>query len=566
MSKDYSALSKDELISLVERLEDKRKYGLVWDEEHLPEKVVLDCRSNLPILKPFKVKNVPLADGEVDHVLIRGDNFHALSVLSFTHRNAIDLIYIDPPYNTGNEEDEEGFVYNDKRVDSDDTYRHSKWLNFLSRRLDLAKDLLTDSGLIFISIDEHEFAQLRLLCDQTFGESNFINFITWKKRSAGGQVKDGSIIAQTEFVFIYAKNKKLAKVNKIENPNVGLEKWRDLRKSGGQWQRRYRPKQYFPFFYDVASNELFLERTKPSQIEIFPLDSKGEEGFWENGVETATSRLKAGEFKAELIKSGALKGQYKIKQLEVAGAEQNVGNFVDVPSVQGANEIREMGLKFNNAKPLNLLEFILKIGSKKDALVLDFFAGSGTTGHAVLRLNRDEGASRRAILCTNNEINVMAPNGICMDVTIPRLFSASNGYKNDKGVEVSGLGGNWRLFTTEFISNDSNKDQVKFDITAECDEMLAIKENAFETIAKNEKWSILGSTNKSVGIYQIPDVSDLPDFRTALEATNAKKKVAYIFCLDQNGLDMNEFADWQGIEIKEIPQKIIDIYKRIFKL
>ena len=349
MAKDYSELTQEELIDLIYRLEKKRKYGLVWDEEQAPEEVVQNCSKFLPVLKPLEVKGI-VNKGLQDHVLIQGDNFHALSVLSYTHKNQIDLIYIDPPYNTGNQEDEEGFVYNDKRVDSDDTYRHSKWLNFMSRRLELSRDLLKDSGFCFISIDEHEFAQLRLVCAQIFGEENFVNFLTWKKRSTGGQVKDGSIITQTEFIFIYAKNKKIGKLNKIDNPNVGTEKWRDFRKSGGQWQRRHRPKQYYPFFFDSKNDGLSLERVRKTDVEIFPLDSKGEEGFWENGVDTATKRLKNGEFKVELIKSGLLKGTYKVKQLEVASDVQNVGNFVDIPSVQGANEIRELGLAFNNAK------------------------------------------------------------------------------------------------------------------------------------------------------------------------------------------------------------------------
>jgi adenine-specific DNA-methyltransferase len=565
MAKDYASLSQDELINLVQRLENKRRYGLVWDEEQVPEAVVLDCLKFLPILKPLPVKGLHVAAEGSDHVLIQGDNYHALSVLSYTHKAAVDLIYIDPPYNTGNQEDEEGFVYNDKRVDHEDSYRHSKWLTFMSHRLELSRDLLKDNGFVFISIDEHEFAQLRLLCDQVFGEDNFINFLTWKKRSTGGQVKDGSIIAQTEFVFIYAKNKRLAKLNKLENPNVGNEKWRDLRKSGGQWQRRYRPKQYFPFFFDLSSGSLLLQRVNKSDIEIFPLDSKGEEGFWENGVDTATTRLSNGEFKAELIKSGMLKGQYKIKQLEVAGAVQNVGNFVDVPSVQGANEIKDLGLKFNNVKPLNLLDFILRIASGKDSTVLDFFAGSGTTGHAVMRLNSEDGGNRRVILCTNNESNVMAPDGICTDVTLPRLIKASAGYKNQKGEEVQGLGGRLRVFETDFVKNSKNRDQIKFDITAKCAEVLSLKEFAFDLHSEGTNWKIYSGTNKYVAMYFSLTSETLEELRQCLLSLDGHK-VLYAFTLDPNGFDFYEFSEWVGVEIKDIPQKILDTYKRIFKI
>ena len=564
MAKDYSELTQEELIDLIYRLEKKRKYGLVWDEEQAPEEVVQNCSKFLPVLKPLEVKGI-VNKGLQDHVLIQGDNFHALSVLSYTHKNQIDLIYIDPPYNTGNQEDEEGFVYNDKRVDSDDTYRHSKWLSFMSRRLELSRDLLKDSGFCFISIDEHEFAQLRLVCDQIFGEENFVNFLTWKKRSTGGQVKDGSIITQTEFIFIYAKNKKIGKLNKIDNPNVGTEKWRDFRKSGGQWQRRHRPKQYYPFFFDSKNDGLSLERVRKTDVEIFPLDSKGEEGFWENGVDTATKRLKNGEFKVELIKSGLLKGTYKVKQLEVASDVQNVGNFVDIPSVQGANEIRELGLAFNNAKPLNLIEFILKIASNKESLILDYFAGSGTTGHAVIRLNSIDGGNRQTILCTNNEANVMAPKGISTDVTIPRLIKAANGYKNDKNEYIPGLGGNLRIFETDFVKNSKNRDQIKFDIAEKCAEVLCLKEFTFDLHEEHEDWKIYKKDNKYVAIYFSLLPNNLESLRLAMN-TIIGSKILYCFTLDPNGLDFYQFDNWNDIELKDIPQKILDTYKRIFNI
>lgn len=241
-------LSREELISLIKKYDSKKKFGLVWEEEKTRETFEQKYFHFVPQLYELKKQRIVTDINSETNYLIEGDNFFALNLLRYTHWGKIDLIYIDPPYNTGNKEDEEGFVYNDKRVDAEDSFRHSKWLSFMSKRLELARDLLTDSGLIFISIDHNEFAQLRLLCDQIFGEVNFINYLCWKKRSTGGQVKDGSMITQTEFVFIYAKNKSKSKLNKVKNNDAGAEKWRDLRKSGGQWQKKYRPKQFFPFF------------------------------------------------------------------------------------------------------------------------------------------------------------------------------------------------------------------------------------------------------------------------------------------------------------------------------
>lgn len=566
MTKDYSDLTKDELLFLIQKLNKNKKYGLIWDEEAVMEKVALDCKERFPILKRNLKKSILDKNSISNHVLINGDNYHALSVLLYTHKNSIDLIYIDPPYNTGNKEDEEGFVYNDKRVDSEDSYKHSKWLNFMIKRLSIARDLLTNTGLIFISIDEHEFAQLKLLCDEIFGESNFVNFLTWKKRSTGGQVKDGSIITQTEFIYIYAKNKKDSKVNKIENPNVGTEKWRDFRKSGGQWQKRYRPKQFYPFYFDLNKHELYLERKSKKNIEIYPTDSKGVEGFWENGLETAKIRLLNGELKAEKIKSGELAGMYKIKQLEVAGDSQNVGNYVDIPSVQGANEIKNLGLKFNNPKPLALIEFILKIGGNKNSVILDFFAGSGTTGHAVMSLNAQDEGKRKAILCTNNETNPTSSNGILDDVTIPRLTKASKGYKNQAGKSIEGLNGNWHVFDTDFIKTSNNKDQLKLNFSNECDEIIALKEFTFKKIREEEEYTIFENDNKILGVYKILNQKKLSEFKTNFEKSNKEQKVAYIFTLSNNGLSNDYSQDWGDVILKDFPQKIIENYKRIFNL
>ena len=136
--KDYSSLTKEELIQIIEKLESRKKYGLIWDEEKVPEKVVVDCKDNLPILSEIKTKKIVTSESLPVNIIIEGDNYHALSVLNYTHKGKIDLIYIDPPYNTGAKD----FVYNDKYVEKDDTWRHSKWINFMSKRLELSRALL----------------------------------------------------------------------------------------------------------------------------------------------------------------------------------------------------------------------------------------------------------------------------------------------------------------------------------------------------------------------------------------------------------------------------------------
>lgn len=162
--KKYENYTKEQLIQKIKQLESK-KYGLVWDDEKEPEKVVLECQNNIPILKKIDEKTIKTHIEKSTNILIEGDNYHALQVLNYTHKGQIDIIYIDPPYNTGNKD----FKYNDSFVDKEDGYRHSKWLNFMSKRLKLAHNLLKDDGVIFISIGKDEVSQLSLLVKDIFG-------------------------------------------------------------------------------------------------------------------------------------------------------------------------------------------------------------------------------------------------------------------------------------------------------------------------------------------------------------------------------------------------------------
>ena len=174
MSKCYDDFTKEELIKLLHKQDEElaiKKYGLTWDSEKEPEQVVLDCENNLPILKRIADKEIK-TDNSDYNILIEGDNYHALTVLNYTHKEKIDVIYIDPPYNTGNKD----FKYNDCYVDKEDGYRHSKWLNFMDKRLRLAHNLLKDEGVIFISIDDNEQANLKLLCDKILGKKIKLRF------------------------------------------------------------------------------------------------------------------------------------------------------------------------------------------------------------------------------------------------------------------------------------------------------------------------------------------------------------------------------------------------------
>ena len=152
------------MLKVIEKLESRKKYGLIWDEEKTKEQFEKESENAVPVLKEVKGKEIKTDLAKPTNILIEGDNYHALSVLNYTHQGKIDVIYIDPPYNTGNKD----FRYNDNYVDKEDVYRHSKWISFMSKRLRLGKNLLSNTGVIFISIDDNEIAQLKLLCDEIF--------------------------------------------------------------------------------------------------------------------------------------------------------------------------------------------------------------------------------------------------------------------------------------------------------------------------------------------------------------------------------------------------------------
>lgn len=207
--KDYSNFSKEELIKELEKLEKRKKYGLVWEDK--PEEVVEICKEKLPVLAEDKDKEIKIDDKQPVNILIEGDNYHALSVLNYTHKGKIDTIYIDPPYNTGGGDN---FIYNDKIVDEGDSYKHSKWLSFMEKRLKLAKNLLKESGMILISIDDKELAQLKLVMDEIFDEQNFISILI-RKSGISPRLDAKYISKEHDYVIFYAKRVSQLNINKI---------------------------------------------------------------------------------------------------------------------------------------------------------------------------------------------------------------------------------------------------------------------------------------------------------------------------------------------------------------
>ena len=369
-----------------------KKYGLVFEEHREEIDEVLDTHT--PVLSEE-------ADLFIDHggqmnFLLEGDNLAALKLLEKTHRGKIDLIYIDPPYNRGKTD----FVYDDDFVVNEDTFRHSKWISFMKSRLEAAKRLLTEAGLVFISIDDNEVAALKLLCDEVFGADFFINLFVWQRNSSA-KTEKGKFTVNTEYVLLYAKSGAYtlnSAYKPLSDASQKLFKFDD-NDGRGKYQTvsLQKPRDPGPeTTYDYADNT----------GKVWPCPPKG----WRMKYE----KIKALENDNRLVLSGK-----SLRVKDYWNERENEGKRVDTlwsdlpQNTAGSGELEAIMGKantFDNPKPTELIKRCLEIGCK-NARVLDFFAGSGTTGHAVMKLNAEDGGSRRFILCTNNE------NGICRDVT-----------------------------------------------------------------------------------------------------------------------------------------------------
>lgn len=383
------------------------RFGLSWPGKREAQRLAQ---------MPTTATLLPDRENSVDwdttqNVFIEGDNLEVLKVLQKHYYGKIKMIYIDPPYNTGKD-----FVYKDDFRDGVANYLewteqmtgggklssnvetagryHSNWLNMMYPRLKLARNLLSQSGSIVISIGDAEIQNLIQIADEVFGENNRVAILGWKKRGTGGQVARNAIIKQIEYILLYAKNSEKVELSGPPNQSVGKETWRDFRKSGGQWQREYRPNQFYPFWLDPSGNLSLHEL--PNATPIYPQDSNGVEGYWENGIETARARLESGDFRVRDSKQGL-----KIDQREFAKETSNAGSFLDVPSTRGTEEIKVIfgdNVVFENPKPTDLITQLIQLSAvDKQEIVLDFFAGSGTTAHAVMELNSADGGNRRCI-------------------------------------------------------------------------------------------------------------------------------------------------------------------------
>lgn len=439
---DYHNYSKEQLLALIKNTDARKHYGLVWEEEKVPEKVVQDCLEKSPILKETKKKSIRSGLNLPENILIEGDNYHALTGLANTHKASVDLIYIDPPYNTGKKED---FMYNDQYVDIDDSYRHSKWLSFMHKRLSLAANLLSKKGAIFISIDDTEIAQLKILCNQIFGEDNFVAQFIRKNKTGSGH-DSAQVAVEFDYMLCYAKNKATLKFEKEK-----LDVENDTKYKLEDEHIKHRGKYYLRDldYKGSYSPSLDYELIMPDGSISLSGGKKGRPNTWRWSKEKVEWG-KANDF--IVFKKGKDKWKAYIKQYQFVDNENNrrerklpcraILEFLNAEGSRELNSIVHQNI-FRFPKPVGLILFCIKLFADKNITVMDFFAGSGTTGHAVMQANEADGGDRKFILCTNNE------NNICETVTYPRIKNLIKGYVVN-GKKINGIKANLRYYKTVF--------------------------------------------------------------------------------------------------------------------
>lgn len=544
---ELEGLTNDEKSELIKLLRSQKKYGLVWEDK--PEDAEQRMVSEQPVLVEVPERAILSDDAEApNHILIEGDNLEALTALSYTHTGKIDVIYIDPPYNTGNKD----FSYNDTFIDRENGYRHSMWLSFMDKRLEISKNLLSSRGTIFISIDDNELSQLKLLCDEIFGERNFIACPVRRRRKSQANLSK-NISTIHEYVLIYRKNIE-HELNKVEanldldsfkNPdndprgpyttmpctNRGGTKYSVVTPTGNVIEDEWR-------FKKQTYDQLFED----NRI-VFPRGGKGK------------PRYKL--FLSEKQRGGVIPNSWWDE------LESNQEGAALLKQILGEDA-------FSNPKPVGLITFIEKLSTLKDSTILDFFAGSGTTLHATMQLNAEDGGHRRCILATNNE------NGICENVTYERNRRVIQGYITPKGEKVPGLTrNNLRYYKTKFVPRDKSPKNLR-NLMALSTDMLCIHNDTYSEkpfAGKNINNKIAryfesnDGTKRMLVIYRAEAIQALvelmkEEFKNAESKENGKLMV-YVFSPNGYAYD-DEFEDVADyVSLCAMPDAVLNAYRRV---
>lgn len=423
-----------------------KKYGLVWEQHE--EAVDIQMRDNIPVFTEYTDKEINASADGVYNFILEGDNLHSLRLLEKTHAGRVDVIYIDPPYNTGN-----SFRYNDTIVGDEDSFKHSKWLSFMNVRLRLASTLLTEKGIIFISINDYEGAPLKLLCDDVFGEKNFVGQLTWESATQPTNAGSArfSLQKKVESIYCYAKNK---------SSRTGFV----LREIESDLRYPHLGKHGACRFEIIEKSDAGAYRRDSMKFQIlgqYPREGKR----WQIGEDAARALEAAG--KVEIVDGMVKKAVYPEDELDKRKFEpfwshlkaENVGTAQN--GKDELNTIIGKPVGFDTVKPTRLIKELIS-HFPNDSFILDFFAGSGTTGQAVMEMNKEDGGTRQFILCTNNEDN------ICEEVTYERISRVINGYD-----DIAAVPSNIKYYRTDFVSKDA--EDIREELLAHITEMVQLE-------------------------------------------------------------------------------------------
>lgn len=433
-------------LSMIENELTKKKYGLIWEEHE--ERVDKELETQIPTFEEIKDKEIVSNPDEKFNFLLEGDNLHSLYLLEKTHKEKIDVIYIDPPYNTGSKD----FIYNDKIIDDEDGYKHSKWLSFMNKRLQMAQRLLSDTGVIFISIDDNEIAQLKLLCDTIFNEINRISIHHVQVRYAEKSLADGkSVKPVMEYVLVYAKDINKFKLNLpkeeytdasflyeieelssgviVKDGNVTMQVFKP-----GEWQIKKKNESSQNLLKETWVSGTIYSKMSYGQVVkryiepryssdglgcLYKVIGRGDDGL---GYRYYVGPSKKGSTRCKMYSGMPLSRVDEIKSNGGSFREVPISNLINYAADFG-NIRHEGNMTFNSGKkPVKMLKELINYHPSKNAVVLDFFAGSGSTAQAVLELNKEDNGNRQFILCTNNE------NNICEEITYKRIKNVITGY------------------------------------------------------------------------------------------------------------------------------------------
>lgn len=540
-----------------------KKYGLVFEEHR--EKIDELLEENAPVL--VEQEDLFIDNGGEMNFLIEGDNLAALKLLEKTHKGKIDVIYIDPPYNTGNKD----FIYDDDYVDEEDSFRHSKWISFMKNRLFLAKDLLKEDGILFVSIDDNEQSSLKTFCDSLF---QFVSVLPTVMNLKGNQDEYG-FAGTHEYTLVYVKNKSKAVFGEfpldeeeiesdwIEDEIGFYKKGATLKRTGNDAPREKRPYGYYP----ILINNSDMSVCSITEEEYKKIYNNEKKEFNDTYVNELKQKYENENFSFILPQADGVKTSWRwqfkktVREKNEIIVTKGMDGFslykkqrpelLDIPSKKpksllykpqyssgnGTSQLKDILLekKFNNPKPIELIQDFLLISTKKNSTILDFFAGSGTTGHAVMKLNAKDGGNRKFILCTNNE------NNICQDVTYQRLKTVITGKRKDGSDYDENYKASLKYFKIDYLPI---KDKMYYEYA---DELL---EHVKELVELEN--AIDFNTNKSVAIVLDDDelaefaenIADYPECKTLYMGHDVLTSYQQEQTIKAHGITINTIPDY----------------------